>query len=221
MLEESDVLSDLVTGVGSPGDVTLVVRDLPLAETTIGDLPERTLTGLSDCAREGIADVPLSEAPALIDPKVRPALPDTLERLINQLDDEVHDGDIFVHFRIDEAGNVAEMALLESLEGRDDSTVIEAPCETWQRIVDGRPAFAALAAGNLSIETGTLDLVRFGAIFQLFGTIAANVETTHLFASPPDTVADRVVDAGVRQPATLQRSVQRQASVTIDALTLF
>lgn len=78
-------------GRGFDGDVLYVVEDLPLAETTPGDLPPGVLAALPEHVRERVADVPLAEAPETFAP-IRDGLSASVAEKLDQLETHVHDG---------------------------------------------------------------------------------------------------------------------------------
>lgn len=220
LLSENAALSDLVSGLGSPGDVLFVVQNLPLEETTVSDLPEVVCGDLPPTVREGLADLTLAEAPDVIGPTARENIPPLAADLLEQLETNVHDGDIYVRISIDD-GESPDVTLLETPEIRDSDTIISGSCSTWQQITAGRPALTALMTGELKIKGNGLDLVQYGAVFQLLGDIAADVETEHVFADPHTSFADAVFDEVVRQPIAVQRTVQRSVTATVDLFTPF
>lgn len=220
LLSENSALSDLVTGLGSPGDVLFVVQNLPLEETTVSDLPEVVCGDLPPNVRRNLADLTLANAPDVIGPYARQHIPTLARDLLEQLETNVYDGDIYVRVSIDD-GESPDVTLLESPDVRDSDTVISGSCSTWQELTEGRPALTALMTGELTIKGTNLDLVQYGAVFQLLGDIAADVETGHIFADPHTSFADAVFDEAVRQPIAVQRTIQRSVTTTVDLFTPF
>lgn len=215
VLNESRALDDIGAdwGVGFNGDVLFVIEDVPLAETTLGDMPEVVLTDLPDDVRDDIADITLDEAPSIIDGEVRESIPDIASDLLCQIEDHIHDRTIYAYVSL-EAGDCPEVDLLDSEDERDVGTTMRAPCPVWQQIIDGRPATSAVLTGDLKIAPdGRLDL-QYPTLLQLLGDHAADVETTHLFPEADASFSDRVIDETVRQPLAVQQLAYRQASWT-------
>jgi hypothetical protein len=64
-LNDNEAFRDLGTGwgQGDDGDVLYVITDLPVARTTVGDLPDDVLEGLPEHVRDRVAALPLEQAP--------------------------------------------------------------------------------------------------------------------------------------------------------------
>lgn len=213
LLDESDALDSVAAGwgVGFNGDVLLVVEDLPLEETTLSDLPEPVLEGVPEAVREGVADVTLADAPTYFDDAVRASLPPAAQNLLDQLSENVVDGSLYAYLELEE-GNCTGAELLSDPESRDPGFVIRGSHETWRQVVDGRPAVSAMLSGDLSIEGNWVRQVQYGAVFQLLGDVAADVETVHLFDGAAPSVDRVLLDEAVRGPVRVQRVAQRHAT---------
>lgn len=221
-LDGSDALDDLAAGwgVGFNGDVMMVIDDVPLAETTIGDLPDQVVADLPGEIRAGVSDVTLAEAPTKFGGRLRTALPASVRDLLYQIESKVHDGTIYAHIGLEE-GTCTGTEVLEDPDDREVGYVVHGPYETWRRIVNGRPAASAILSGDLSVEGNKLRLVRYASVLQLLGDIAAEVETTHLFPGSAAHPGEIVLDEAVRQPVIFGRLAERQASLATNALGLF
>lgn len=221
-LDESDALDDLAAGwgVGFDGDVMLVIDDVPLAETTLGDLPPEVLADLPEDIREGVSDVTLAEAPDRFGDTLRPSLPANVQDLLYQIESKVHDGTIYAYVGLEE-GTCTGTEVLADPGSRGVGYVVRGPYETWRRIVNGRPAASAILSGDLSVEGNTVRLVRYASVLQLLGDVAAEVETTHLFPGSAAHPGEVVLDEAVRQPVIFGRLAERQASLATNALSLF
>jgi len=220
-LGEDSMLPGLVTTTGSPGEVLLVIEDLPLETTTISDLPPVVFEELPEHLREGLGDLVLADAPDVIKPRVRELLPELPRNLLGQLEQNVIDGSIYVQVRIDD-GEEPRLRLLQEPEKHPDSSpVIRGTCDTWGQIIEGRPALSAILGGDLRVEGDLQSLLQYSSILQLLGDVAADVETTHIFASPDTTFPEFVLDSMVRQPRTVQKMVQRQATATLSLFSPF
>jgi putative sterol carrier protein len=216
-LDESEALDDLGTGWGEgfDGDVVYVIEDLPLAEARLGDLPEELLAGLPDHVRERVADVRVADVPDTFEP-IREALPASVRGKLDQLESHVHDGT--VHARIClEDGACTGVEILDEPDAADAGFVLRGPYETWKEIVDGRPSAAAVLSGDLAFEGDRLKRLRYSAMFQLLGDVAADVETTHLFETG-DGSSTPLLDTAMRGRMYVQRHTRRRAKLAIERL---
>lgn len=216
-LDGSDALDDLALGWGGgfDGSIRLVIADLPLAETRLGDLPEELLAELPESVLETVDDVTLAEAPDVIGESLRETLPEGARDLLGQVEENVVDGGI--HAYVDLAGGDCRgVEVLGDPDARETGFVIRGRYDTWRQIVDGRPPASALLAGDLVLDGNGLHRLRYAAMFQLLGELAADVETAHLFEGRRGSPADRMLDQAVRQPAVLQRTAERGFVRTLD-----
>lgn len=222
MLDESDALDRVAGnwGVGFNGDVLYVIEDLPLEETTLGDLPDPVLEDIPETIRAGIVDVTLAEAPDYFDDTIRSSLPTIAADLLDQLEENVVDGTLYAYIGL-EAGSCTGVELVDGRDARDVGFVIRGPYEIWKQIVDGRPAASAMLTGDLSIDGNWVRTVQYGAVLQLLGDIAANVETVHLFDGDRPSADRALVDGAMRAPLRAHREVQQQASWVSQTLSLF
>ena len=216
VLDGSDALDDLAVGWGRgfDGDVLFVIEDLPLSETPVGDLPEALLGDLPESVRASVEDVSLADAPDLFDESLRPTLPDRARDLLSQIEENVVDGDIYARICLRE-GDCTGVEVLGADDDRGAGFVVRGDYDVWRQVVEGRPAAAALLSGALVLEGPALYQMRYSAMFQLLGDLAADVETTHLFEGSRGSPADWVLDQAVRQPAFLQRTAERSLSRTL------
>ncbi|RXK50276.1 sterol carrier protein [Halorientalis pallida] len=221
-INESAALDDVGVGwgVGSNGDVLIVVEDLPLSETRIGDLPELVFEGVPEKVKDDLDDVTLDEAPELIDDGVREHFPPVSQGLLDQLGTCVVDGDIFCYIGL-ESGKCPEVEILESRDEREVNAVLEAEWNVWQAIIDGRPATSAVLGGDLAVETDGPLGPQTLTMLQLLGDVAADVETTFLFEQSRRSMPDLVLDEAVRQPAAFQKLAYRQAALTSRLFNVF
>jgi hypothetical protein len=221
-LNESAALDDVGAGwgVGSNGDVLIVVEDLPLSETRIGDLPEVVFEGVPAKVRNDLDDVTLDEAPQLIDDGVREHFPPVSQGLLDQLETCVVDGNIYCYIGL-ENGKCPEVDILDGPDDREVSAVLEAPWNVWQAIIDGRPATSAVLSGDLSVETDGPLGPQTLTVLQLLGDVAADVETAFLFEQSRRSMPDLVLDEAVRQPAAFQKLAYRQAALTSRLFNVF
>lgn len=220
LLDESARLDDLADGWGGrfDADVLLVIEDLPLAETTLGDLPAEILAALPGDVREGIEDVTLADAPERFGPEIRPTLPAIARDLLEQIESNVVEGSLYARLRL-EGGDCTDVALLGPNAVDDAEFAIRGRYQTWRRIVEGKPAAAAILTGGLVVEGNPVRIAQYSATFQLLGDIAAEIECVHLFEGESTAPGERLFDRAVAPPAFVQKNAQRQISRTLDLFT--
>ena len=170
-LDGSAALDDLADGwgVGFNGDVLLAIEDVPLAETTIGELPDEVMADLPEDIRAGVSDVTLAEAPTEFGGRLRTALPASVQDLLHQIESKVHDGTIYAYVGL-EAGDCTGTAVLETPGDREVGYVVHGPYETWRRIIDGRPAVSAVLSGDLGVTGNRLRLLRYASVLHCSAT---------------------------------------------------
>jgi putative sterol carrier protein len=219
LLDESDALDDLSFGLGREftGSVLLVIAELPLSETNVGDLPDDALDGLPSQVRRSLADVPVADLPSLVDDHARRGLPDTARNLLYQIETNVVDGALHVLIDID-AGDCADAEVLSDPARRDAAFTVHGSYDTWREIVDGRPTASALLTGDLRLEGSALDALQYATMFQYLGDVASEIETTHLFESGSASAGEVLVNEAVRHPAAIHRFAHRQAVKTFGFL---
>jgi putative sterol carrier protein len=212
LLDEGDALEELSTGVGVEfaGTVQLVIADLPLSSTTVGDLPDDALAGLPLRVRTQLADVPVADLPSLVDDHARRGLPDVARNLLYQIEENVVDDALHVLIEID-GGDCADAEVLSDPAARETDVTVRGSYDTWRDIVDGRPSASALLTGDLRLTGSTLDAVQYATMFQYLGDVAGEVETVHLFEGGSGSPTDVLVDEAVRHPAAVHRIAHRQA----------
>ena len=218
LLDESDALDDLSAGVGGEfaGTVHLVIADLPLGETTVGDLPDDVVE-VPEGLRDGLADVPLSELPSMVGDDIRAELPAPSRALLEQIETKVVDGALHVLLELD-GGDCTDAEVLTAPASRDSDFTVRGDYGTWRAVVDGRPSASAFLTGDLRIAGNRVQWLRYAAMFQLLGDVAARVETTHLFERSSPSPGSLLVDETVRYPAAVHRFARRQ---TLRTLGLF
>ncbi|PSP77436.1 sterol carrier protein [Halobacteriales archaeon QS_4_69_225] len=219
LLDESDALDDLSAGVGGgfAGTVHLVIADLPLGETTVGDLPDDIVGEVPAGLRDGLADVSLSELPSMVGDDVRAELPAASRALLEQIETNVVDGALHVLLELD-GGDCTNAEVLTAPASRDPDFTVHGDYGTWRAVVDGRPPASAFLTGDLRVAGDRVRWLRHAAMFQLLGDVAGRVETTHLFERSSPSPGSLLVDEAVRHPAAVHRFARRQ---TLRTLGLF
>lgn len=199
-------------GRGFDGDVLYVVEDLPLAATTLGDLPQGVLADLPEHVRERVADVPLAEAPETFAP-IREELPASVDQKLDQLETYVHDGAVYARVGLED-GSCTGVEVLADPDDADAGFVLRGDIATWRSIVDGRPSAAAVLTRELELEGSTLRRMRYAPMFALLGELAAEVETEHLF--PVEGSSTPVLDTAMKGHVRIQRRGRRHLKRTLD-----
>ncbi|PSP86929.1 sterol carrier protein [Halobacteriales archaeon QS_4_69_34] len=195
-------------GVGFDGDVVLAIRELPLEEATVRDLPVEAFDGLprtlrrplSALALDGAATpvvrslfasarwvdpgIPLADLAALTNGRhVRDALPERTADLLEQLDRHVVDDAIYVWVGLED-GDYTGIEIVDPIDRRDAGFVLSGPYSAWVEIVDGDLDVPSAVASSALTVSGTDDVGRLAehaGTVKLLGDAAANVETTRLF----------------------------------------
>lgn len=168
-------------GVDFDGSFRFEITDVPIERKAIGDLPEAALEGVPDHLREQLSDIPLDEAPSLIDESVRQHLPDRSRDLLEQLDAHIVDGNVYALVGLYDGG-CEEVNILSGPDERDVGFVLRGTYPTWQRIVDGELApIPAVMSGDLEIDGDMQQVLAYSDATQLLGEIASDIETTHVF----------------------------------------
>jgi putative sterol carrier protein len=208
-LDGSEGFSEAGSGwdVSFDGDVVLAIRELPLEEATVRDLPVEAFDGLprtlrrplSALALDGAATpvvrslfasarwvdpgVPLADLAALANGHVRDALPERTADLLEQFDRHVVDDAIYVRVGLED-GDCTGIEIVDPIDRRDAGFVLSGPYSTWVEIVDGDLDVPSAVASSALTVGGTGDVGRLAehaGTVELLGDAAANVETTRLF----------------------------------------
>lgn len=199
-------------------NLLLVITDLNLSTLTLGDLSEDVLGELPETAREGLEDVSIEEATDLIDESIRSSLPETLRNLLDQTERDVVEGTIYVYLELHD-GDCTELTLVDGPGDREIGTAFRASAHTWQSIIAGRPATAAVICGDLEIVGNELLKIPHTAELQLLCDLAADVDTEFLFERDGESFFNFLLDESIRQPVTVQKCVTRQAALTIQTIS--
>lgn len=144
--------------------VLLVIGDLPLEGTRLGDLPAEILEALPESTRESVGDVTLADAPDVFGDSVRATLPDVARDLLEQIERNVVDGDIYAYVGL-EGGDCTGVEVLDDPGAREMGFVIRGRYDVWRQIVDGRPAASAMLGGDLAVEGNQFYQLRYSAMF--------------------------------------------------------
>lgn len=208
LLNESEAFSDLGAGWGEgfDGDVLYVITDIPLEETTLGELPDGVLADLPAHVQERVAEVAVAEAPETFAP-IRSGLPEAVTDKLDQLEAHVHGDTVYAYVGLED-GECTEVEVLETPDAREVGFVLRGSFDTWKAIVDGRPSASAVISGDLDFEGNRLRRMRYSPMFQMLGQTAADVETTHLFEADDDTRRP-VLDTALKSRMYVQQRTHR------------
>lgn len=162
------------------GDVIFEMRNLPIDERTVADLPPAVRAEIGDGLLAAHADRPLADLPSL-EPDERDQLPPELDALVEQLDDLVVDGTVYAYLGL-ERGRCTGVDALASRRERDVGYVIAGEFDYWKRMIDGRlNTVTAITSGRLSVRGRRFRLLRYRSALRELSRASAEVETTHLF----------------------------------------
>lgn len=182
-LNESEALDESAAGwgVGFNGAMYFVITDLPLSETTLGDLPDEVLEGLPEQLQEQLADIPLDSATDLIGDDIRQHMPDRSRDLLRQVDEDIVDGTIYAFIGLKDGG-CTEVDVVADPDGRDVGFRLRGKHEMWRDLVNGEiEPIPAVMSGDLEVEGDMGKILQYSNATALLGEIAADTETTHLF----------------------------------------
>lgn len=168
-------------GVDFDGSFLFEITDVPIEQQSLGDLPNAALEGLPDHLRAQLSDIPLSEAPSLIDESIREHLPDRSRDLLEQLDEHIVDGNVYALVGLYDGG-CEEVDILSGPDERDVGFVLRGTYPTWQRIIDGQiDPIPAVMSGDLEIDGDMQQVLKYSDATQLLGEIASDIDTIHMF----------------------------------------
>jgi putative sterol carrier protein len=182
-LNDSEELGDAGAGWGVDfnGDMYFVITDIPLGETTLGDLPDEAMKGLPEQLQEQLADIPLDTANEIIDDDVREQMPERSRDLLRQVDEDINGGTIYAFVGLKDGG-CEEVEVVEDPDERDVGFRLRGNHETWGGIVSGEvEPIPAVMSGDLEVEGDMQKILQYSDATELLGDIAADMETTHLF----------------------------------------
>ena len=182
-LNENEQLDEAGAGWGVDfnGSMYFVITDIPLSETTLGDLPDEAMEGLPEQLQEQLADIPLDTANELIDDAIREQMPEKSRDLLRQVDEDIHDGVIYAYIGLKDGG-CEEVEVVESPDDRGVGFRLRGNHETWGGIVSGEvEPIPAVMSGDLEVEGDMQKILQYSDATTLLGEIAADMETTHLF----------------------------------------
>lgn len=182
-MNESDKLSEAGSGwgVGFDGTFLFVITEVPIGETTIGELPEAALEDIPDHLRGQLAEIPLNQAATLIDEDIRQHLPERSQDLLRQVDEHIVENTVYALIGLQDGG-CTEVDILSEPDEREVGFILRGSYETWRKIVDGElDPIPAVMSGDLEIEGNMQRVLQYADATQLLGDISSDIETTHLF----------------------------------------
>lgn len=182
-LNENEQLDEAGAGWGVDfnGDFVFQIEDIPLAETTMGDLPAEALDGIPEQLQDQLSDIPLDQAASLISDDIREHLPEKSRDLIRQLDDHIVDETVYAFIGLKDGG-CTEVDILGGPQERETGFVLRGTHETWRRIVDGDLGpIPAVMSGDLEVDGDMQRILQYSDATKLLGDIAAESDTTHMF----------------------------------------
>jgi hypothetical protein len=184
-LTGSEALDTVAAGWGTEfnGDLLVVIEDLPLEETTVGDLPPEVLERIPSVLTNYVpplSDLTLAQAPEVASPRVRWLLPERTQDLLRQLEESVVDGTIYAFIELED-GVCTGVETLGGPTERAAGVVIRGSYETWHGVITSERFVSAVLHGGLELDGNRRRLVQYLSAVGLLGEIAADVPTTPLF----------------------------------------
>ena len=169
-------------GVDFNGNMYFVITDIPLSETTLGELPDEAMESLPEQLQEQLADIPLDTANELIDDAIREQMPEKSRDLLRQVEEDItEDGTIYAFIGLKDGG-CEEVDVVSSPDERDVGFRLRGTHETWGGIVKGEvEPIPAVMSGDLAVEGDMQKILQYSDATTLLGEISADMETTHLF----------------------------------------
>jgi hypothetical protein len=198
-LTGSEALDTVAAGWGTDfnGDLLVVIEDLPLEETTVGDLPPEVLEGIPRVLTNYVpplSDLTLAEAPEVASPRVRWLLPERTQDLLRQLEESVVDDTIYAFIELED-GVCTGVETLGGPTERAAGVVLRGSYETWHGVLTSERFVSAVLHGGLELEGSRRRLVQYLSTVELLGALAADIPMTPLFVAdgqtPPDPEGTR------------------------------
>lgn len=202
-------------GVGWEGAFVFHIQNVPVADHTLGDLPEelvalieRTVEKLladhikvladapeavldeidsrSGTVRERVTatvmDIPVAEAPALIWPELRRRLPELLDGLLTQVEENVVEGDTVYAYLDIHDGQCREVAVLDGLDERDHGFVLRGRYDNWKSLVRGDAmVIDQIMGGRMDVDGDMQKILQYSDAAVTMTEVAAGTETRFLF----------------------------------------
>jgi putative sterol carrier protein len=217
-LTESEELSKVMSGWGQGfnGDFVFEIRDLPIKENTVEDLPREVWKALdigirqlpdeildtvledapeavqdgiesregplSDRAANELLETPIIDSPDRVWPGLRRVMPEVLEFLLEQLEDNVtDDGHVYAWIGLED-GDCTGTDTLMNLDERDKGFVLTSEYETWVRLVNGElDVVEGIMSGEFELDGDMQKILQYTDAQLLMTDIAAETEKRFLF----------------------------------------
>jgi len=217
-LNESEAIAENMDGwgVGFNGDFVFEIRDLPLDEYIVGDLPEEVWsaletgieqlpedtmeTVLQDAPpelREGIEsrsgplperaaaelkETKLSESTDKVWPGLRRVMPEIMNDLIAELEENVtDDGTVYAWIGLED-GECYGTDTMGSLDEREKGFVLSGEYEQWVRLVTGELGpVEGIMSGELELEGDMQKMLQYSDAALSMTDVAAEMEKRFLF----------------------------------------
>lgn len=203
-LTRHEALDTVAAGWGRDfnGDLLVVIEDVPVEETTVGELPEGVIEGLSGTIVNrlpALSEISVARAPEVFTPSIRFLLGEQKEDLLRQLEESVVDGTIYAFIGLED-GVCTEVETLSSPDERDSGLVVRGSYETWNGVIHSGEFVPAVLSGALTVRGDRVRLLKYLSMLELLGDIAGTIPTTSLFPTDDSSVG---TPAGRRDRAML------------------
>lgn len=216
-LEASEKLDQTGEGWGTDfnGEMIFHIKNIPLAEKTVGDLPAELVEAIDEVvdekseeeieqiletapqevrddveARDGdlrervraeLHETTQLEAPERIWPDLRGELPETLDELLVQIEDNVVDGDTVYSWLDLYDGGCREVEVLTDLDQKDYGFRIEGDYEVWKALTEGEGGVInKLMAGDLDVDGDMQIILQYSEAAVDLAEISADVDSRYV-----------------------------------------
>lgn len=200
-------------GVDFNGDFLFRIQNLPLQETTVGDLPpdltdelvanlEATDDGSFECLRETtteafdarfddrgddreafvetVLETSLADVPDVMWPELREHLPADLENLLGQLEEYVHNEEVYAFLELED-GQCHATELLVDPEARDPGFTLAARYSKWKQLIEGADVIEAVMSRDMTLDGSITTILTYDEAAAEMGDVAGETPATYLF----------------------------------------
>lgn len=202
-------------GVEWEGAFVFHIQNVPVADHTLGDLPEelvalieRTVEELladhiklladapeevldeidarSGTVRERVTatvlDVPVADAPEFFWSDLRSVIPELLDGLLAQVEENVVEGDTVYAYLDIHNGQCREVAVLDSLDERDRGFVLRGRYDNWKDLVRGDAnVIDQIMGGRMDVDGDMQKILQYSDAAVTMTEVAAGTESRFLF----------------------------------------
>lgn len=217
-IERSEAVSDTGDGwgVGWQGGMIFHIRNLPLAEHVVADMPEEIVSLIDEAfdsfAKEEIEEIVaaapedvradieardgdlreraydelmatrLDEGPDRMWPELREASPELLVELLEQIEENIVDGDTVYSWLDLHDGGCREVAVIDSPTEREHGFVLSGDYGTWKDLTRGEAdVISLIMSGDMELDGDMQKLLQYSDSAVALTEVAADTESRFLF----------------------------------------